>query len=185
MEVLCHFEQRVRPAPAASQPTTKCLPGNIRSFAMTQSNDIDERPFCRVKSYGAAIADIEFFTPKIECVARKNMNIDGGAQRGNATAPRYGDVDTCGNNVGQSMARESSNQAKGAVRSSMRNFQKILVSFRSTCPLIEPTPNLVDKPLIPVRIEPFGRNAGRPRLGIGKDPRKAGAIRIGNSRLHR
>ena len=61
------------------------------------------------------------------------MNIDGRMQRGNTTAPRYGN----------------------AARDSMRNFQKIFISLRSVRPLIKAPSNLADNPLIPIGIESF------------------------------
>ena len=67
----------------------------------------------------------------------------------------------------------------------MRNFQKILVGFRSICPLIQPSPDLSYDPKVPIGIKSFGRNSSGPRLGISEYRRKAGTVSACDSGIHR
>jgi hypothetical protein len=113
---------------------------------MSQPNDIDERPFGGVQAHRAAITDSKFFTAKIERVSSKHVNVSWRAQRRNTATAWNGNVDAGGNNVGQPVTGQRCDQAKRATGRSMRNFQKILVSFRSARPLIQASADLPDNP---------------------------------------
>ena len=113
------------------------------------------------------------------------MNAGRRSQCRNAIAAWNGNVDACGNDVGQSVTCQRCDQAKRATGRSMSNFQKILVAFRSARPLIQPSADLPDEPEVPIGIESFGRNTSGPRIGISEYRRKAGTVGGGSSGLHR
>jgi hypothetical protein len=65
VEVRCHLEQTRWLTAAAAQPAAECIPSDIGTFTVTETNQIDKASFGRIQPQSKAVAGIDFLAPEV------------------------------------------------------------------------------------------------------------------------
>src|SRR5258708_34580931 len=112
------------------------------------------------------MASIDFLATEVKGFGCKNVNIDWRSKRRCPASTGNGDIDAGLDDVGQLMTGQGRGQAENAARRSIRNLEEVLIRLRGACPLVKPTSDLLNEPLISVRIQPLRRNAGSPPCSV-------------------
>ena len=133
---------------------------------MAQPDNVDQCAFWRVNADGQCIADCKFASAQIERLACKDVNVDRLTQRRYATTTWQCYIQSRWDNVRQSMTCKRCDQTERASGGTVSNFQQLLIDLGSIRPTVQSASDLIDEPLIPIRIQALGRDARGPGLSV-------------------
>ena len=136
---------------------------------MAQPDHIDQRALGRVEAKGEAVPNLDDLPAEVESVFGKDMNVRGRLQRWNSSAARDCDVNAIRDDVREVVAGEGGDEAKGAFRDAVGDFEKIVVGRRGIGPSIQAAAELFQIPFIAVAIEALRGETGGHRVRVCED----------------
>jgi len=148
------------------KPAAERSPRNIRPFAVAQPDNIDQCAFWRVNADRQRIADCKLASAQFERIACEDVNVDRLAQSRYATTTWQCYIQSRWDNVRQSMTCKRCDQTERASGGTVSNFQQLLIDLASISPTVKSASDLIDEPLISIRIKALGRDARGPGLGV-------------------